>query len=384
MTSAHTNDEGLRLGLFYPSTTGLHVVSRTVAERNPDAFDPDVQIRLAQACEEVGLDYLFVADRWASYGERCTANGFQDPMWYAPILTGALAAATRKIAIVTTAHTTYHEPGNIAAMGASIDQLSGGRWGINIVTGFSPNEAGLFGMGQIEHDRRYEMADDYLGAMKHLWSGDLTGYQGQFYNVPPGVGSPRPLQREPLVISAGASPAGQAFAAKHADWMFMSAADSKEMTDKIENVNNMAAGFGRPKGSIRVMLHASLIVRESDDEAEAAAEEIKSQVDLEGAREFVSELMGGMDTMRQNFGSLEERERLLRVGSRGAARPLFGSPRTVVEKIVEMHRDFNCRGIAFSLPLWSPEILRSHMSDILPLLAETGIWRSPFDRGWTW
>lgn len=384
MALPRSRDEGLRLGIFYPSATGLHVVSRAVSARNPEVFDPEVQVAMARACEEVGLDYIFVADRWASYGARCTANGFQDPMWYAPVLTGALAAATRNIGIVTTAHTTYHRPEHVAAMGAAIDQLSGGRWGLNVVTGFSPNEGGLFGIEPIEHDRRYEMADDYLRAMKHLWAGAADGYRGPHYSLPPGTGCLAPVQREPLIIAAGASPAGQAFAARHADWMFMSAADAPEMRGKIENVARLAAESGRPDGDIRIMLHASLIVRDSDDEAEAVAQEINAQVDLEGAREFVTELMGGMDTMRRNFGVLGEEERLRRVGSRGAARALYGSPRTVVERIVDIYNDFNCRGIAFTLPLWSPEILRETMSAILPLLAETGLWRSPRERGWSW
>ncbi len=384
MIMRRTRDDQLRLGVFYPSTTGVHVVSRAVSQSNPNPFDATVQAQLAMAFEEVGLDYIFLADRWAPFGAHCTAALFQDPFWYAPMLLAGLAAATRNIGLVSTIHTTYHRPEQVANFGAMLDQLSGGRWGFNIVTGFSPNEAGLFGMGNIGHDDRYAMAEDFMDAMKHLWAGKETRFDGRYYQLDEAARSLPPLQAEPLLINAGASPAGLSFAAKHADWIFLTGADAAEVQGKMAKVNEIARQGGRAQSTIRAMMHANLIVRDSDDEAQAAAAQIRAQIDFDAAREFSAELMGGMETYRKVLGAHNEHDRLVRVGSRGGGQILHGSPRTVVEGILHLHREFGCRGLAFSFPLWSPQEVRRSLMSILPLLVEAGIWTSPYERGWSW
>jgi alkanesulfonate monooxygenase SsuD/methylene tetrahydromethanopterin reductase-like flavin-dependent oxidoreductase (luciferase family) len=79
-----------------------------------------------------------------------------------------------------------------------------------------------------------------------------------------------------------------------------------------------------------------------------------------------------------------ENERLLRVGSRGGGQLLHGSPRTVVAEIVRLHREYGCRGLAFSFPVWSPDEVHRSLLSILPLLVEAGVWISPHERGWSW
>lgn len=384
MIMRRSEDALLRLGIFYPSSTGIHVISPQVSAGNPNPFDAKVQCRLAAACEEVGLDYIFLADRWAPFGERCTAAGFQDPFWYAPLLASALVSATRRVGLVSTVHTTYHRPEQVANLGAMLDQLSGGRWGMNIVTGFSPNEAAMFGMKNIGHDDRYAMAEDFMNATKHLWSGQAGGYEGRYYKVGAQATSLPPLQRDPLLINAGASAAGLDFAARHADWIFLTGSDAPEITSKIAKVNAIARDNGRPNSAIRAMMHANLIVRDSDDEALSLGESIRRQVDLDAAREFAAELMGGMDTFHRMLSGQSERERLVRVGSRGGGQLLHGSPRTVVSEIVRLHRKYGCRGLAFSFPVWSPDEVRRSLLSILPLLVEAGVWISPYERGWSW
>ncbi|MEO8559576.1 MAG: LLM class flavin-dependent oxidoreductase [Rhodospirillales bacterium] len=384
MVMRRTNDDSLLLGTFYPSSTGVHVVSRAISEGNPNPFDPKVQAQLSAACEEAGLDYIFLADRWSPFGPHCTAAMFQDPFWYAPMLVAALATTTRHVGLVSTIHTTYHRPEQAANYGAMLDQLSGGRWGVNIVTGFSPNEAGLFGLDNIGHDDRYAMAEDFIDAMKHLWAGNGGTYVGPYYRLDANAASLAPLQRQPLLINAGASAAGLSFAGKHADWIFLTGADGAEIKAKIAKVNDIARERGRAESSIRAMMHANLIVRDSDDEALALGEMIRQKVDFDAAREFAAELMGGMETYRRVLGAQSEHDRLVRVGSRGGGQLLHGSPRTVVADIIRLREEYGCRGLAFSFPIWSPDEVRTTLLKILPLLAEAGVWTSPYERGWSW
>jgi alkanesulfonate monooxygenase SsuD/methylene tetrahydromethanopterin reductase-like flavin-dependent oxidoreductase (luciferase family) len=239
-------------------------------------------------------------------------------------------------------------------------------------------------MHEISHDDRYAMAEDFIDAMKHLWRARPGAYQGPYYRMDAAASSLAPLQAEPLLINAGASPAGVTFAAKHADWIFLTGADGAEIKGKIEKANEIARAHGRPDNAIRAMIHANLIVRDTDEEAQAVGEALRNQVDFDAAREFASELMGGMETFRRVLGAHNERDRLLRVGSRGGGQLLHGSPKTIVGEIVRLHQEFGCKGIAFSFPIWSPEEVRRSLLAILPLLAETGIWQSPYQRGWSW
>jgi FMNH2-dependent dimethyl sulfone monooxygenase len=175
------DDESMRLGIFYPNTPGLHVASSLVRQENPDAMDLRAHIEAAQACEEIGLDFIFLPDRWSPYGPACSAVGFQDPMIHAPMLAAALSAVTRDIGIVTTMHTTYHHPVHVARIGANLDALTKGRWGLNIVTGFTANEGELFGLDAIPHDERYAMADEFLDAVRELWAGEHVDFRGKWF-----------------------------------------------------------------------------------------------------------------------------------------------------------------------------------------------------------
>ena len=151
-----TNDDvdggSMRMGIFYPSTPGLHVASTRVAAENPNPVDMAYNLAVARVCEAAGLDYLFLADRWAPYGENCTRVGFQDPMWYPPVLladepTGNLdPEATNNIMKIldyinskgTTVIMATHDRNIIKKMNKRVIELKEGR----IVSDKSPTESG--------------------------------------------------------------------------------------------------------------------------------------------------------------------------------------------------------------------------------------------------
>lgn len=376
------NDEQLRLGIFFPAMSGPHVISRTIAAENPDNTDPDVMIDVAQTCEDVGLDFIFLADSWSA-GEHCAAANFHDPVWYPPLLLGALATCTREIGLVSTVHTALHHPTHIARMAATLDHLSGGRWGINVVSGGGAGDE-LLGIDALDHDARYRRARELTDAITVLWEGDEVDLHGEHLDVTGALNVPPRAQDRPLVISAGTSPAGLEFAARSADWLFISGPDGASTRTRIAAADRLAQAAGRPPGSIRPMMLGDLVVRDTDAEAEAVRQDVRSKVDLDAAREFAIGIMGSIDAYRELFERDEDPEVLRDYGSKLGRQQFYGSPQRVAAEIVRVHREFGAKGLAFTFPYWAPEQIRRCLEPVLPLLEDAGVWTSPKRKGWTW
>ncbi len=301
---------------------------------------------------------------------------------YSPTLAAVFAAVTRNCGLITTVHTTYHHPVQVARFGANLDVLSKGRWGINVVTGLGDQESALFGIEPISHDDRYEMADEFLDAVRQLWTCEPVEFRGKWFRFSGQMVGPPPVQHAPLVVNAGSSAAGQRFVARQADWIFL-LASNEQVRVKLANLAEMAVAHGRSGTAVRPLLVGSIIVRDTDDEALEAAQHVRDSVDVDAAREYLQAVMG-MDSYQNLYHDLDELDALRHQGSGGSGFRLYGSPETVAEKIVAIHRDFGCRGLALSFPLWSADEVRRTGESVLPLLEEAGVWTNPARRGWSW
>lgn len=380
-------DQLMRIGLFYPTAPSVHVASRIVNDLNPDVLDLDVHIRLAQQCEEFGLDFLFMADNWASPSPDATRVRQMDPNLLGPILAASLFAVTRHIRMVTTIHTSWFHPLLVARIGANLDTLSKGRWGVNVVTGAGMSESLLQGItDQTDHDDRYAMAEEGLTIIKQLWRGEACDFDGQHYHVHGRMVGPSAVQRpHPVIFCAGASAAGQRFAAHNADWMFipgrMSQADA---TARIGLIRDQCEDANRPRDSIRFMRHVSMLVRETEEEAQRVSDWITSTIDLPAARAYIQSVSQNISTygdIYKQYAADDEVVRLVGVSS-GAIR-IHGAPQQVAEQIKELYDTQECRGIALTFPLWHVEEIARFARLVLPLLEDMGLWLSPHKRGWT-
>ena len=140
-----------------------------------------------------------------------------------PFMTSAaLAPLTRNVLLISTIHVLYGwHPLHIAKYGAVIDHISGGRWGLNVVTGYRQNESRMFGQESFPHDQRYAMADEFTAVMKRLWTeDDNLDYVGKWYKTEGAFVAPKPVNGLPVLVSAGSSPAGMDYATSHADIIF--------------------------------------------------------------------------------------------------------------------------------------------------------------------
>ena len=272
----------------------LHGVGRTWTDwRHPDA-DPgastslDFYRRQAQTAERGKLDFLFVADS-LSINEKSSPHYLNR---FEPItILSALAASTSKIGLVGTLTVSYSEPFNVARQFASLDHISGGRAGWNVVTSWLGETSANFSKPEhFPHDVRYRLAGEYLDVVQGLWDsweddahvGDKESgvfvdpdklhrldHKGEFFQVRGPLNIKRSRQGQPVIFQAGASDTGRAFAARRADAIFNPAATLEEAQEYYRDVKARAQGFGRDPSALHILPGIGPVIGLTEAEAEA-------------------------------------------------------------------------------------------------------------------
>ncbi|MPZ73646.1 MAG: LLM class flavin-dependent oxidoreductase [Nitriliruptorales bacterium] len=385
MKTRNFSDDRMRLGLFWPSARTMHWTSKAVADRNPDVMDLAVHIEIAKLIEDIGLDYAFLADRYSPYTPASTRVGHQDPCILAYLWGAAIASHTRHIGIITTIHTTYLHPAHVARIGANLDVMSAGRWGMNIVTGFTANEQQLFGHeGLVDHTERYALADELISAVKELWRADEDiEFAGEALRFRGHLSGPRPVQQPwPLLVNAGASPSGQRFAVRQCDYVFTVGNDASQVSQLAGNLDEQAAEVDR-KGEVLPMISVMPLIRDSQAEAEDEMAWISANIDTEAARAFAVSLTGGIKTYTETYKDVDEAVLLDTIGNGAGLFRIAGTPEQVAEQMADLYENSKAGGMLLSFPFWSPSEI-GRMGDVLAILEKSGSWSHPKNAGWSW
>ncbi len=384
-------DRTMRIGLFYPHTHTPHIRSKQIREWLPDVFDLEVHRRVVTACEAGGLDFLFTLDNWGveSWGGQSTGDDRQrENGLMGPLLAASLFAMTRHIPFITTVHTSILHPVHVARIGANLDTLSCGRWGINLVTGSGGADRLFENLDtHPDHDERYAMAEEAFDIITQLWRGEPCDYEGRYYRVKGDLIGPTVVQQPyPAVVTAGASPAGLQFTARYADWHFMPGRMAREdALARIAKLQTLCEAEGRPADGIRVMRHVSMLVRDTAEEAQDVTDWLVSLVDQDMAHRYVEQIGQRISTYREVYEAYSrDDDTVRRIGLSSGALVMHGTPSQVAEQIQAFHETQGCGGIALTFPLWHPEEIERFTAGVLPLLEKMGIWISPHRRGWTW
>ncbi|MFJ8235586.1 LLM class flavin-dependent oxidoreductase [Ureibacillus sp. NPDC094379] len=264
--------------------------------------DLNYWIEIAQILEKGKFDFMFFADTYGypkdykDLAVREAANfSSNDPITLIP----ALAAVTKNLAFTLTTSTTYEEPYANARRFASLDHITKGRIGWNIVTTSNPTAVDLFGRDEfIPHDERYDVADEYMDvSYKYLegsWEDDavlldrenrkyadpdkvhLVEHEGKYFKSK-GIfqSSPSP-QRTPVLFQAGSSEKGRAFAAKHAEGIFLKAPSVEVLKIQIQEIRQSAVEAGRDPYSVKIFTGLSVVVAETREQAQAKYDEYLS------------------------------------------------------------------------------------------------------------
>lgn len=275
----------MKLGAFL-MPTGHHIAGWRHPDAEADAgVRLDHMIGLAMAAERGLFDIIFFEDAAGVREARVElAAQTSRSIGFEPIsLLATLAAYTSHVGLVATASTSYNEPFALARAYATLDLVSGGRAGWNLVTSASEIEAANFGaQGLKAHRDRYARATEFADLVQRLWDPvTRTGriaHDGNDFSVAQGLGVPPSPQGRPVMVQAGSSDVGRDLAARTADVVFVATqtlAGAKEFRDDLRN---RAAGHGRSPDAIRIMPGVSPIVGESRAEAQEKFEQLQSLI----------------------------------------------------------------------------------------------------------
>ncbi len=267
---------------------------------------------LARTLDRGGFDAIFLADVLGVYdvyghsGAPALRDAAQVPLGDPIAQVSAMAAVTETLGFGVTVAVTYEQPYLLARRFSTLDHLTNGRIGWNVVTSYLQSAAVNLGLDrQIPHDQRYDIAEEFLDVVYKLWEGSWEdgavvrdrergvftdpakvhpiGHRGAYYSVP-GIHLSEPSpQRTPVIFQAGASPKGRGFAAKHGEAVFINGI-TPELTRPItDDIRDRAERIGRPRDSVKILTLATVIVAPTDEEARRKHDDYRRYVSTEGA-----------------------------------------------------------------------------------------------------
>lgn len=291
--------------------TGSHVAGWRLPEAQFGSQNFELIRHVVQVAERGKLDLVFFAD---AVNTGLDAHPGMMLRFEPLTLLSALAMHTSRIGLVATVSTTYSEPYNVARAFASIDHLSGGRAGWNVVTGSSPDAAANFSRDKHPpHAERYARAEEYVSVVKGLWDswddgalvGDketgvfvdptkmhVLGHEGAFFKVLGPLNITRPPQGYPVIFQAGASDRGLDFAGATAEVVFATQQLLDEAKSFTETLRGKTAAAGRPRDAVRVLFGVSPVIGRTEAEAKEKVARLAALVDPVIAMRVLSDRLG--------------------------------------------------------------------------------------------
>ncbi|WP_433723991.1 LLM class flavin-dependent oxidoreductase [Nocardia sp. CA-129566] len=323
--------------------------------------------KIAVAADEAGIEAIIPVARWRGFGGATDFNGrsFETFAWAA-----GLAAITERIQVFSTWHVPTAHPVRVAKEVATIDHISGGRFGLNLVAGWVAKEIEMFGLTQREHDVRYDYAAEVFEVLERLWTEtEPFDHEGKFLRIPKGFSEPKPIQVPyPAIMSAGVSPRGRDFAAKYADVSFI-LVDNLDTAAKMvaDTQNNARTKYGR---ELSVFGMGHIVCADTEAEAKRLYRHyVHDHGDWSGVDNLLAALIPNQDVGRYERQALAENL----IAGWGAL-PLVGTPEQVVAGMQEMAAS-GLAGITLSWFDYQAG-LGQFREQILPLMEEAGL-RAP-------
>ena len=356
----------LRLGLF-----GFNCSSGRTYATLPERWDASWEnnARLAQLADEIGIECLVPIARWKGYGGASNPNGssFESIAW----ATGLLAV-TRRINVFCTVHVPLHHPLVAAKQMATADHIGRGRLGVNIVCGWNEDEFRMFGVTKKDHDDRYAQGEEWWTIVKRIWAGeDAFDYAGTYYKLGSVEGSPRPYgDRAPLMMNAGSSGAGRAFAIRHSDMHFDAVDTPEASAPRIAETKQLAREHGH---DIQVWTPVGIVCRPTPKEADDYLKYVVDHADW-GAIGYLAEMQAKdgrapNDPQRPQMRSPIERRALAR-----GSYCVVGDPDAVTRELARLQAA-GLDGLAVNFVDYLEE-LPFFTGEVLPRLERLGL-RAP-------
>jgi FMN-dependent oxidoreductase (nitrilotriacetate monooxygenase family) len=415
----------LNLNLFiYPA--GHHEAAwRYPGSQPEEVMSLGYYARLAQRAEAAKMDAIFFADGPSlTENIRYAARVKPEPL----TLLSAVAAVTERIGLIGTASTTYSQPYNLARQFSSLDHLSGGRAGWNIVTTAAATAAENFGLtAHPVHAERYARAEDHLEVVTKLWdswedealvadpeSGEYADpdrihrpdHVGPYYSVGGALNLPRSPQGRPVYVQAGSSDDGRGFAARWAEAIFTAHQTLDSAQEFYADIKRRAALLGRDPAGIKVLPGISPVIGSTEQEAEALHERLneltqpayglhglhrligvdlsdheldapfpRHVLDVDVERSHASRFQLVADLVQREKPTL--RQVLHRLAGARGHRVVVGTPDRVADQIQLWHEAGAADGFNI-MPPWLPEGFERFADEVLPILRRRGLFRTDY------
>jgi pyrimidine oxygenase len=344
----------LELGVFLPIGNNGFFISKTAPQYAPSfAMNKEIAI----LAESIGFDYVFSMSKWRGFGGE--TNFWESTLESVALMTG-LAAVTSRIGVIATIQPVLFPPAVAAKMAATIDDLSGGRFGINIVTGSFLDEYDQMGILPPNYAaNRYRYAAEWIHVVKRLWSEESVTFDGEWFHLRDCRSSPKPLQKpHPFLVCAGTSDEGFHFTAKEGNYSFIGG-NTAEATKQLSlRVKAIAGEYGRNVKTATTLLP---ILAETDAAAEKRMKHYVEGADTEALEVIASYFRS--DARKSAKVVIEKTKSFVSF----AGRPIVGSPATLAAAIEELAVDGGIDSIQLLFPDYI-EGLKIFHSEVMPLL----------------
>jgi pyrimidine oxygenase len=266
----------MQVGVFVPINNNGWLISENAPQYMPSF---DLNKTIAQSAEKHGLDFLLSMIKLRGFGGK---TEFWEYGLESFTLMAGLAAVTERIKIYATCPTLIIPPAFAARMCNTIESISHGRFGLNLITGWQPPEYTQMGLwpGDDHFRDRYTMLDEYAQILRELWESGRSDFKGRYYTMNDCLVRPKP-ESEMKIICAGSSDAGLAFSAKWADYAFCLGVGVNTPTAFAPNNQRLAKALEKTGRAVSVFVLVMIIAAETDEEAMARWQHINAGVDLD-------------------------------------------------------------------------------------------------------
>jgi long-chain alkane monooxygenase len=389
---------------------------------------------LAKLLERGTFDGIFIADVLGTYdvyggsNEAAIRHGAQVPVNDPVLLISAMALVTENLGFGVTAGTAYEHPYPFARRMSTLDHLTNGRVGWNVVTGYLPSAARNMGNeDQLEHDQRYDVADEYLEVLYKLWEGSWEddavirdrdsgvftdpskvheiGHYGTHFTVP-GIHLSEPsIQRTPVIYQAGASSRGIAFAAGNAEAIFVAASTKAGLKATVTKIRDALEAAGRDRYAAKIYTLLTVITDATPEKAQAKYEDYLSYASEEGALVFMSGWMGidlsqydldepignvksnAIQSVVANYQEANEEggewkvRDIARLGAIGGLGPfIVGSGEQIADQLQEWVAETDVDGFNLAYAI-TPGTFEDIVEFVIPALRERGVYPDAYAPG---
>ena len=418
------------LGAYISYGTGHHPAAwRMDSSRADGAQNIEHYTSLVQHAEDNLFDFIFLSDTPSVFADDHLGYGSRVVVFEPLTFLAAMAVQTRHIGLIATSSTSYKEPFNLAREYASLDWISGGRAGWNLVTSSKAGAALNFGHApHAEHEARYDRAEEFFDLTCRFWDSweddafprdKASGlfydpakrhpvhFEGQHFRIAGGLlNIARPVQGRPVIVQAGASATGRDFAARHAELVFTASGSIEDAREFYRDVKARAARHGRDPDQLKILPGCSPYCGPTADHGRRKLQDLQDKVAPGLAVSMLSDLLGGFDLSPYDIdgplpplppsnGNQSRRAMIEKLAAQQGAtiRSLYerlvvarghfmaiGSYQDIADELVEWVATGAADGFNI-MPPQMPDFLHDFSQGVIPLLQRTGWFKQAYRAG---